>query len=128
MCHNAKRIFRFELLIKQIDKISNFHKIVPNFTLFTKIGHIFSKYHCIFASFERFKKWKFLVLYNCFWTLKKCSYLSNQMFEMKFKSNFSILNGQLIYIEKSKLNIAVMWLVLIPLDRVTISWICAKGF
>ena len=36
---------------------------------------------------------------------------------MGFGSKCSILNGQVIYIEKSKLNIADMWLI--PLDRVT---------
>ena len=36
---------------------------------------------------------------------------------MGFKSKCSILNGQEIYIEKSKLKIADMWLI--PLDRVT---------
>ena len=37
--------------------------------------------------------------------------------EMQFGSNCSILNGQVTYIEKSKLNITNM--LLIPLDRVT---------
>ena len=37
--------------------------------------------------------------------------------EMGFGSNCSILNGQVIFIEKSKLNFADMWLI--PLDRVT---------
>ena len=36
---------------------------------------------------------------------------------MGFESKCSILNGQVIYVEKSKLNIADMWLI--PLDRVT---------
>ena len=36
---------------------------------------------------------------------------------MGFESKCSILNGQEIYIKKSKLNIADMWLI--PLDRVT---------
>ena len=37
--------------------------------------------------------------------------------EMGFGFQCSILNGQAIYIEKSKLNVADMWLI--PLDRVT---------
>ena len=37
--------------------------------------------------------------------------------EMGFGSRCSILNGQVIYIEKPKLKIADMWLI--PLDRVT---------
>ena len=37
---------------------------------------------------------------------------------MGFRSKCSILNGQVICIEKSKLKIADMWLI--PLDRVTI--------
>ena len=40
---------------------------------------------------------------------------------MGFGSKWSILNGQLIYIEKSKLNIADMWLI--PLDRVTYVYV-----
>ena len=36
---------------------------------------------------------------------------------MGFGSKCCIWNGQVIYIEKSKLNIADMWLI--PLDRVT---------
>ena len=44
---------------------------------------------------------------------------------MGFGSNYSILNGQMIYIEKSKLNIADMWLI--PLDRVTISLLTKTG-
>ena len=36
---------------------------------------------------------------------------------MGFESRCSILNGQMIYIEKAKLKIADMWLI--PLDRVT---------
>ena len=36
---------------------------------------------------------------------------------MGFESRCSILNGQVIYIEKTKLKIADMWLI--PLDRVT---------
>ena len=37
--------------------------------------------------------------------------------EMGFESKCGILNGQVIYIEKSKLKIGDMWLI--PLDRVT---------
>ena len=39
---------------------------------------------------------------------------------MGFGSKCSILNGQVIYIKKSKWNIADMWLI--PLDRVTIMY------
>ena len=50
---------------------------------------------------------------------KNCSYLCNQIgpIKMELKSKCSIFNGQVIYIEKAKLNIADMWLI--PLDRVT---------
>ena len=41
------------------------------------------------------------------------------LIEMGFGSKCNILNGLVIYIEKSKLNIADMWLI--PLDRVTID-------
>ena len=41
---------------------------------------------------------------------------------MGFGSKCSILNGQEIYIEKSKLNIADMWLI--TLDCVTFDRIC----
>ena len=40
--------------------------------------------------------------------------------EMGFRSKCSICPGQVIYIEKSKLNIEDMWLI--PLDRVTFVW------
>ena len=40
--------------------------------------------------------------------------------EMGFGSKCCIFNGQVIYIEKSKLNIADMWLI--PLDHVTYVW------
>ena len=39
------------------------------------------------------------------------------LIEMGFKSKCSILHGQVIYIEKSKFNIADMWFI--PLDHVT---------
>ena len=39
--------------------------------------------------------------------------------EMGFESKCNILYGQVIYIEKSKVNIANMWLI--PLDSVTIG-------
>ena len=49
---------------------------------------------------------------------KECSYLCNQMSDSDgFGSKCSILNGQVIYIEKSKLNIADMWPI--SLDHVT---------
>ena len=40
--------------------------------------------------------------------------------ELGFRSKCSILNGQVIDIEKSKSNIADMWLI--PLDRVTYNF------
>ena len=40
VCHMCKRIFRFEAVI---DKISNFHKIAPNFKYSQKLQ--FLKYH-----------------------------------------------------------------------------------
>ena len=43
------------------------------------------------------------------------------LIEMGFGSKCSILNGQVIDIEKSELNIADMWLI--PLDRVTYMYI-----
>ena len=56
--------------------------------------------------------------------------------EMGFGSQCRILNGQVIYVQKSKLNIADMWLI--PLDRVTyictlrvlfmIKKVCPVGF
>ena len=45
--------------------------------------------------------------------------------EMGFGSKFNILNGLVIYIVTSKLNIADMWLV--PLDRVTYT-VATKEF
>ena len=39
---------------------------------------------------------------------------------MELGSECSILNGQVIYIEKPKLKIAGMWLI--PLDRDTYMW------
>ena len=51
---------------------------------------------------------KFLC-FTLFLKLKNCSYLRNQcLIEMGFGLKCSILNGQVIYIEKSKLNIADM--------------------
>ena len=40
---------------------------------------------------------------------------------MGFGSKCSILNGQVINVEKLKLNIADMWLI--PLDRVANAWL-----
>ena len=57
---------------------------------------------------------------HCFWTSKKCSYLRSKMSNWNGVWIYcSTLNEQAIYIEKSKLNIANMWLI--PLDRVTYS-------
>ena len=55
---------------------------------------------------------------HCFW-IKRIVHISATRcpIEMGFGSKCSILNGQVIYIEKSKLNIADMWLI--PLDCVT---------
>ena len=39
--------------------------------------------------------------------------------EMGFESRCNIFNGLIIYTEKSKLNIADMWLI--PLNRVTLA-------
>ena len=45
--------------------------------------------------------------------LKEHSYISLTRYpiEMGFGSRFRILNGQAIYTEKSKLNVANMWLI-----------------
>ena len=58
---------------------------------------------------------KFLC-FTLFWTSKNCSYLYNQMFDWdRLESKCSILNGQVNYIKKSKLNIV----------KVTHSpWVC----
>ena len=55
---------------------------------------------------------------HCFW-IKRIVHISATrcLIEMGFESKCSILNGKVTYIEKSKLNIANMWLI--PLDRVT---------
>ena len=55
---------------------------------------------------------------RCFW-IKRIVHLSATRcpIQMGFRSKCSILNGQVIYIKKFKLNIADMWLI--PLDRVT---------
>ena len=55
---------------------------------------------------------------HCFW-LKRIVHISATRcsIEMGFESRCSILNRQVIYIEKAKLKIADMWLI--PLDRVT---------
>ena len=44
-------------------------------------------------------------------------FATRYLIEIGFGSKCCILNGQVIYIEKSKLNIADMWLI--PPDRVT---------
>ena len=44
---------------------------------------------------------------------------------MEFGSECSILNGLVIYIEKSKLNVTDMWLI--PLDRVTYGYFDFRG-
>ena len=38
------------------------------------------------------------------------------LIEMMFESKCRILNGQVVYTEKSKLNIADMWLILLDCD------------
>ena len=50
---------------------------------------------------------------HCLWSSKNYSYLCNQMpnWDRIFGSKCKILNGQVIYIEKSKLDIADMWLI-----------------
>ena len=55
---------------------------------------------------------------HCFW-IKRIVHNSATRcpIEMGFGSKCSILNGQVIYFQKSKLNVADMWLI--PLDRVT---------
>ena len=68
------------------------------------------------------------VLY-CFWIQRNIHISATRCpIEMGFWSKCNILNGQVIYIEKSKLNIADM--LLIPLDRVTygnLTQCCAEG-
>ena len=55
---------------------------------------------------------------HCFWTQKIVHIFGTRcLIEMKFRSKCNILNGQVIYVENSKLKIANMWLI--PLDRVT---------
>ena len=55
---------------------------------------------------------------HCFWIWRIVHISATRCpIEMGFGSKCSILNGQVICIEKSKLNIADMWLI--PLDRVT---------
>ena len=57
-------------------------------------------------------------VFQCFWIWRIVHISATRcLIEMGFESKCSILNGQVIYIEKSKLNIADMWLI--PLDRVT---------
>ena len=60
-----------------------------------------------FTLFLNFKKIVHLVATRC-------------LIEMRFGSHCSIFKRQVIYIEKSKFNIADMWLI--PLDRVTLIW------
>ena len=60
---------------------------------------------------------KFFVL-HCLGTSMSYSYLCNQMSDWDgFESKCNVLNGQVDYIEKLKLNIADMWII--PLDLVT---------
>ena len=55
---------------------------------------------------------------HCFWTSKKCHISATRcLIEMRFGSNCSILNKQVIHTENSKSNIADMRLI--PLDHVT---------
>ena len=60
-----------------------------------------------------------MFFFSLFLNFKECSYISATRcpIEMGFVSKCSILNGQLIDVKNSKLNIANMWLI--PLDRVT---------
>ena len=54
----------------------------------------------------------------CFWTSKNFHISATRcLIEMGFRSKCNMLNEQVIYIEKSKFNIADMWLI--PIDRVT---------
>ena len=82
------------------------------------------------------ERWQILMFYTVF-ELQIIVHISATRCptEMGFGSKCSILNGQVIYIKKSKLNIADMWLIpldhAIPLDRVTYAkarrWILTKS-
>ena len=67
------------------------------------------------------KRWKILTFFIVF-KLQGIVHISATKcpIEMEFGSKCSILNGQVVYVEKSKLNIANMQLI--PLDRVTNIW------
>ena len=66
----------------------------------------------------RLKKVTNSYVFHCFLTSKNVHISATKcLIEMGFGSKCSILNGQVIYVEKSKLNIAAM--LLIPLERVT---------
>ena len=63
------------------------------------------------------KKWWILNVWHCSGTSKNCSIPATRCpTEMGFKSESCILNGQVLYIEKSKLNVEDMWPI--PLDFV----------
>ena len=65
------------------------------------------------------KKGDKFLCFTLFLDLENCSYISATrcLIDMGFGSKCSILNEEVIYIEKSILNFADMWLI--PLDRVT---------
>ena len=75
------------------------------------------------VDFESQALWgeKFVCFYS-FWTSKNVHISATRcLIEMLFGSKCSILNGQTIYIEKSKFNIANMWLI--PIYCVTYVWV-----
>ena len=66
----------------------------------------------------RLKKVTNSYVLHCFWTSKNVHISATKcLIEMEFGSKCNILNGQVIYVKNSKLNIADMWLI--PFDRVT---------
>ena len=71
---------------------------------------------CIDLELQAKRGDKFLC-FTLFLNLKKNISATRCSIEMEFGLKCSILNGQVIYIQKSKLNIADMWLI--PLDSVT---------
>ena len=67
---------------------------------------------------QALKRWQILMFYTVFELHRIVPIPTTRCpIKMGFESTCSILNGQVIYIEKSKLNIANMWLI--PLGRVT---------
>ena len=67
------------------------------------------------------KRWQILMFYIV-WELERMfiSLQPDVRLRWGFESKCSILNEQVIYIEKSKLNITDMWLI--PLDHVTYTF------